>query len=89
VLERLGEVAGETGPEKLPPFAELTRWETFAAEERHRLLQAWIERVDYDGRHGRASITFLSSSPKQPSKRRQKLGVLGLSVFVDSDVLAP
>ncbi|MFL5244143.1 MAG: recombinase family protein [Gemmataceae bacterium] len=72
VLERLGEVARETGPKKLPPFIELTRWETFAAEERHRLLQAWIERVDYDGRQGQASITFLSSSPKQPSKRRRK-----------------
>jgi site-specific DNA recombinase len=72
VLERLGEVARETGPKKLPPFVELARWETLAAEERHRLLHTWIERVDYDGRQGQASITFLSSSQKQPSKRRKK-----------------
>ena len=69
VLDRLGEVAREA--EEPPPFAELARWPSLTAEERQRLLHAWVERVDYDGSQNKGTITFRSSSEKHPSKRSQ------------------
>ena len=51
---------------KLVDEAEVTRaladfdklWETLAPREQSRVLELLVERVDYDGEHGRISLTF-------------------------------
>jgi site-specific DNA recombinase len=71
VLDRLGEVAGETH-QKESTFAQLARWDALAAEERQRLLRAWIERVDFDGPQGQATITLLASSRNGQLREHKK-----------------
>jgi site-specific DNA recombinase len=72
VLERLGEVAGETNPKDPPPFAKLGQWDTLNAEERQRLLRIWIERIEYDGAQGKAAITFSTDNEQDHNLRRKK-----------------
>ena len=72
VLERLREVAGEADPKQQPLFAELGQWESLADDERCRLLRTWIARVDYDGRQGKAAITFPAPNKHDQPEVRKK-----------------
>jgi Recombinase zinc beta ribbon domain len=42
----------------IAPFRDLSAWESLAAAEQARLVQRWVQRVEYDGREGKVSITF-------------------------------
>jgi site-specific DNA recombinase len=68
VLERLEEIAKQANANQPSPYAELADWENVSAQERGRLLHAWIERVDYDGTKGKAAITFAVSTHRDSRK---------------------
>jgi site-specific DNA recombinase len=51
--ERLDQAAATAALSGLLPA-----WETLSPAEQGRVVRLLVERVDYDGRHGKASITF-------------------------------
>jgi hypothetical protein len=51
--ERLDEAAAQEALSGLVPA-----WETMTPDEQARVVRLLVSRVDYDGRHGKASITF-------------------------------
>jgi site-specific DNA recombinase len=42
----------------LAPFRDLSTWESLATAEQARLVQRLVQRVEYDGREGKVTITF-------------------------------
>jgi site-specific DNA recombinase len=72
VIERLRQVAREAEPKGPPLFTELADWDTRSAEERRRLLHAWIEQINYDGTKNKVAIAFANSNPKSWRKRSEK-----------------
>jgi site-specific DNA recombinase len=58
-----GKLVDETEAARaLADFAKL--WESLAPREQSRVLELLIERVDYDGEHGRISLTFHTNGIK-------------------------
>jgi len=42
----------------LARFLDLSTWNSLPAAEQARLVQRWVQRVEYDGREGKVAITF-------------------------------
>jgi site-specific DNA recombinase len=65
VVEQIRQIAttrqnSREADETLAPFRDHSVWEALPATEQARLVQDLVQRVEYDGREGKVSITFHS-----------------------------
>jgi hypothetical protein len=63
VIQQIGELANckhasTATKNALTPFRNLSAWEALPAAEQARLVQRWVQRVEYDGHQGKIAITF-------------------------------
>jgi site-specific DNA recombinase len=63
VVEQIREIAtnrhsSREADDALAPFRDHSVWEALPAAEQARLVQRLVQRVEYDGREGKVSITF-------------------------------
>jgi len=63
VIEQIGELANckhasTATKNALAPFRDPSAWETLPTAEQARLVQRWVQRVEYDGHQGKVTIIF-------------------------------
>ena len=52
----------------LAPFQEPTAWERLSSAEQARLVQQWVQRVEYDGQEDKVTLTFHSRVNQKESQ---------------------